>query len=248
MTKKIRIDELLVYRDMVDSLEHARALIMAGKIFVLDRCVTKAGYLVSNEASLEIKGNKNHRWVSRGGLKLEHALKIFDLNVTGMTAIDLGCSTGGFSDVLLEYGVKKVYAVDVGYGEFAWRLRNDQRVMLLERTNARFITNNEIPDKLDIIVCDASFISATVILTAAMQLVAHNAMMVTLVKPQFEVDSHEVEAGGIIVSKELHQKSIDKVKTFLTNNGWIVKGVVESPIKGMKGNTEFLLFAVKSNL
>jgi 23S rRNA (cytidine1920-2'-O)/16S rRNA (cytidine1409-2'-O)-methyltransferase len=246
MAKKIRIDTLLMQRDMVDSLDQARALIMAAKVFVGDRCVTKAGDLVYIEASLVIKDHKNHRWVSRGGLKLEHAIKYFGLDIGGMIAIDLGCSTGGFSDVLLEYGVSKIYAVDVGYGEFAWKLRNDPRVILLERTNARFISTKEVQDPIDMIVCDASFISATMILPAAMKLVAHNAIMVTLVKPQFEVDAHEVEDGGIIVSKELHQKSVDKVINFLIKHSWAVEGVVESPIKGMKGNTEFLLFARNS--
>jgi 23S rRNA (cytidine1920-2'-O)/16S rRNA (cytidine1409-2'-O)-methyltransferase len=186
----------------------------------------------------------DHPWVSRGGIKLAHALDHFAIDVSGANALDIGASTGGFTDVLLQRGAKHVHAVDVGHGQLAWKLRQDARVSVLERVNARHLTRREIPEPPDLIVCDASFISLTVVLPAAFALAAPSARLVALVKPQFEVGRGRVGKGGVVRDPALHREVCEGIATWLeAQAGWHVEGVTESPIRGPEGNVEFLLFA-----
>lgn len=217
---------------------------MAGIVYSGTQRIDKPGQEVKDSIPLEVKGKHNHPWVSRGGIKLDHGLKTFAIDPTGYIAADIGSSTGGFTDVLLHYGAAKVYAVDVGYGELAWKLRQDGRVVVLERTNARYVTEKEIPEKLNLIVCDASFIGLQTVLPAVMKLVAEGAMLVALIKPQFEVAKEDVGEGGIITDKAVHAAVCQRIGEWLDGlDGWGVMGITESPIKGMEGNTEFLVGA-----
>jgi 23S rRNA (cytidine1920-2'-O)/16S rRNA (cytidine1409-2'-O)-methyltransferase len=238
---KARADKLLVDRGLVESRAKAQALIMAGKIFSGDRRIAKAGDLVAEDAPLEVKG-QDHPWVSRGGLKLAHALAHFALDPTGVVAIDVGASTGGFTDVLLGHGAAKVYAVDVGHGQLAWKLRNDPRVVVLERTNARHLSANAIPEPADWVVCDASFIGLETVLPAALSLTKPSAVAVALIKPQFEVGPARVGKGGVVRDPVLHQEVCDRIRAWFERQpGWSVLGVVESPVLGPEGNKEFLI-------
>ena len=243
---KERADKLLVERGLVESRAKAQALIMAGKVFSADRRIAKAGDLVAEDAPLEVKG-QDHPWVSRGGLKLAHALSHFSLDPTGAIAIDVGASTGGFTDVLLAHGVAKVYAVDVGHGQLAWKLRNDPRVVVLERTNARHLSAKEIPEPVDWVVCDASFIGLETVLPAALSLTKPNAIAIALIKPQFEVGPARVGKGGVVRDPALHQEVCDRIRAWFERQaGWSVLGIVESPILGPEGNREFLIAARRS--
>jgi 23S rRNA (cytidine1920-2'-O)/16S rRNA (cytidine1409-2'-O)-methyltransferase len=238
-----RADKLLVERGLVESRAKAQALIMAGKVYSADRRIAKAGDLVAEDAPLEVKG-QDHPWVSRGGLKLAHALPHFSLDPKGAVAIDVGASTGGFTDVLLAHGAAKVYAVDVGHGQLAWKLRTNPRVVVLERTNARHLSQNEIPEPVDWVVCDASFIGLETVLPAALSLTKPNAVAVALIKPQFEVGPDRVGKGGVVRDPALHQEVRARIGAWLERqSGWSVLGIVESPILGPEGNKEFLIAA-----
>ncbi len=241
---KLRADQLLADRGLAESRTRAQALILAGLVYSGDRKVDKAGQQLPADAPLSVKG-RDHPWVSRGGLKLDHALTHFGWDVTGSTAIDVGSSTGGFTDVLLTRGAAKVYAVDVGHGQLAWKLREDERVVVLERTNARHLTAETIPDRIDLVVCDASFIALSKVLPAALGLARPGARLAALIKPQFEAGRDEVGKGGVVRDPAVHQAVCDDVVAWLGSIGWAVAGVVPSPITGPEGNIEFLVAAMK---
>ncbi len=247
MAAKIRADVALVDRGLVESRAKAQALIMAGVVFSGETKITKAGHQIKADQALEVRG-KDHGWVSRGGLKLEKGLKEFGVDPTDMVAIDVGASTGGFTDVLLTGGATKVFAVDVGRGQLAWKLRNDARVVVLEKTNARYLTEIEISESVDIVVCDASFISLKTILPAAMGFVKPGGRLIALIKPQFEVGKQNVGKGGVVRDPALHKAVCDDMTDWLDCfDGWSSKGLTESPIKGPEGNIEFLLYGEKSS-
>lgn len=236
-----RADQLLVDRGLADSRSRAQALIMAGLVFSETTRIDKPGSRLAGDAPLSLKG-RDHPWVSRGGLKLEKALSAFDIDPSDATAIDVGASTGGFTDVLLSRGAHHVYAVDVGHGQLAWRIRQDERVTVLERTNARFLSTAEVPEPVDLIVCDASFIGLKVVLPAAMALAAPDAKLIALIKPQFEVGRGRVGKGGVVRDPALHTEVCADIEAWLTATpGWASLGVVESPITGPEGNVEFLI-------
>ena len=240
-----RADQALVERGLVESRSKAQALIMAGKVFAGERRVEKAGETVAEDQGLEVRG-QDHPWVSRGGLKLAVALERFDISAEGLTCLDLGASTGGFTDVLLAGGAAKVYAVDVGHGQLAWRLRQDERVVVLERTNARHLTRDQVPDPIELLVCDASFIGLRTVLPAAMALTAPGARLVALIKPQFEVGKGRVGKGGVVRDPALHEEVCATICDWLdAQPGWRVLGLTESPITGPAGNKEFLIAAVR---
>jgi len=217
---------------------------MAGAVFNGEKKVAKAGDMLAEEAALEVRG-KDHPWVSRGGLKLDHGLAHFGFDVTGAVALDVGSSTGGFTDVLLSRGAAKVYAVDVGTNQLAWKLRQDPRVIVHEQTNARNLTGEIIPELVDIVVCDASFISLAKVLPAALGLARPKAKLVALIKPQFEAGREEVGKGGVVRDEAVHRRVCDEAIAWATSQGWRVLGLTESPITGPEGNREFLLGAIK---
>ena len=238
---KQRADQALVERGLVESRSKAQALIMAGKVFSGERRIEKPGHTVKAEQPLEVRGQE-HPWVSRGGLKLEKGLKAFGIDPEGLTCLDIGASTGGFTDVLLSEGAAKVYAVDVGHGQLAWKLRQDDRVVVLEKTNARHLTAEQVPEPVDLVVCDASFIGLEVVLPAALALTRPGAQLVALIKPQFEVGKERVGKGGVVRDPELHREVCDRISAWLAAQpGWRVLGVAESPITGPEGNVEFLI-------
>ncbi len=240
---KVRADQLLVARELAESRTKAQALILAGSVFSGDKRVAKAGDLLPGDAPLEVKG-RDHPWVSRGGVKLDHGLRHFGFDVTDAVALDVGSSTGGFTDVLLSRGAAKVYAVDVGHGQLAWKLRQDARVVVLERTNARHLSDKEIPDPIGLIVCDASFIGLQTVLPAALALAAPEAALVALIKPQFEVGPDRVGKGGVVRDPALHDEVCRRIQDWLSAQpGWRVIGIEESPILGPEGNKEFLIAA-----
>lgn len=245
MAERQRVDQLLVERGLVESRARAQALILAGLVYSGDRRVDKPGTALTLDTPLRLKG-QDHPWVSRGGLKLVHALTTFTLDPTGRVAIDVGASTGGFTDVLLTHGAARVYAVDVGHGQLAWKLRTDPRVVVLERTNARSLTSTEIPEPADWVVCDASFIGLETVLPAALALTRPEAVLVALIKPQFEVGKGRVGKGGVVRDPELHREVCERIESWLAAMpGWRVEGVVESPILGPEGNREFLIIGRK---
>ena len=238
-----RLDVLLVERALAPSRDRARALVMAGAVFVAGNRVDKPGTTIPRDAAIEVRGS-DHPWVSRGGLKLAHALETFALDVTGAVALDVGASTGGFTDVLLQGGAARVYAVDVGHGQLAWALRNDARVVVLERTNARTLTDREIPEPVDVIVCDASFIGLRTVLPAALALAASGTRLVALIKPQFEAGKGRVGKGGVVRDPAVHAEVCETIREWLERYcGWTVMGLTESPITGPAGNKEFLIAA-----
>lgn len=244
--KKERADKLLVDRGLAESRARAQALIMAGQVFAGEAKIAKAGQLIDPGAALDVRG-KDHPWVSRGGLKLAHALAEFDIPVGGRIALDVGASTGGFTDVLLAGGAARVFAVDVGHGQLAWKLRQDDRVVVLERTNARHLSQAEVPDAIDLIVCDASFIGLETVLPAPMALAADQADLIALIKPQFEVGKGRVGKGGVVRDPALHEEVCARIRGWLDDRpGWRVMGLTESPILGPEGNKEFLVWAQRS--
>ncbi len=217
---------------------------MAGVVFSGERKLEKPGHQLAPDVALEVRG-QDHPWVSRGGLKLAHGLEHFEIDPTGMVAVDVGASTGGFTDVLLQNGAVKVYAVDVGHGQLAWKLRSDERVIVLEKTNARYLTAEQIPDAPQIVVCDASFIGLKTVLPAALSLAAPGAFVVALIKPQFEAGREHVGKGGVVRDPEIHAAVCEDTRSWLDGlEGWSVLGISESPITGPEGNKEFLIAGV----
>lgn len=243
---KIRLDEYLLQKNFAPNIQVARSLIMQGKVHNKHEQLTKAGTKVNiDDSDIKVKLPK-HNYVSRGALKLVAALDYFKINPKNMICIDLGSSTGGFTEVLLERGAKLIFAVDVGYGELHHKLRDKQQITVLEKTNARYLTDKQITTSPDLIVCDASFISLTTILPASFALAKENCLLIALIKPQFEVEKREVEEGGIIKNPFLHQKVCDKIKIWLEKeHNFEIFGIIESPILGAKGNKEFLICGQK---
>ena len=240
---KVRLDTLLVERRLAETRTRAQALILAGKVFSGERRLDKPGNQIDADAPLEVRG-RDHPWVSRGGVKLAHGLDFFDFDPSGLICLDIGASTGGFTDVLLNLGAARVYAVDVGHGQLDWRLRNDERVVVLERTNARYLSGEQVPEPIDLVVCDASFISLLTVLPAPLALTAPHARLIALIKPQFEAGKGEVGKGGVVRDPALRAQVCDKVRSWLDAlPGWRVLGVTESPITGPEGNVEFLIAA-----
>ena len=242
---KVRADQLLVSRGLAESRTRAQALIMAGAVFSGEKKLAKPGDMLADDAALEVRG-KDHPWVSRGGIKLDHGLTHFGFDVTGAVALDVGSSTGGFTDVLLSRGAAKVYAVDVGTNQLAWKLRQDPRVIVHEQTNARHLDESIVPEPVDIVVCDASFISLSKVLEAPLRLAAAGAKLVALVKPQFEAGREEVGKGGVVRDPDVHERVCTQAEDWVVSQGWTVLGVTQSPITGPEGNVEFLLGAVKN--
>jgi len=219
---------------------------MAGLVFSKERKLEKAGQQVQPDIALDVRGQQ-HPWVSRGGLKLARAIEEFGIDPTGKICVDVGASTGGFTDVLIQNGAARVYAVDVGHGQLAWKLRSDERVTVLEKTNARYLTTEQIPDAPEIVVCDASFIGLRTVLPAAMALAMPGATLAALIKPQFEAGREHVGKGGVVRDPDVHQRVCDDVRDWLDGlEKWSVVGITESPIKGPEGNIEFLIVARKT--
>jgi 23S rRNA (cytidine1920-2'-O)/16S rRNA (cytidine1409-2'-O)-methyltransferase len=244
---KSRADLLLVDRGLVESRARAQAVIMAGLVFSGERRIAKAGDTLAVDAPLELRG-QDHPWVSRGGLKLAHALTEFRLDVAGLVCLDVGASTGGFTDVLLANGAAKIYAVDVGKGQLAWKLRQDPRVVVLEATNARHLTHAEVPEDIDFVACDASFIGLDKVLPAPLALTRPGAHLVALIKPQFQAGPGDVGKGGVVRDPEVHARVCAEVRAWLeAQPSWRVLGVTESPITGPAGNKEFLIAGVRED-
>ena len=239
---KARVDQQLVERGLAESRTRAQALVMAGLVFSGETKIAKPGQSIAGDAPLEVRG-KDHPWVSRGGIKLAHALEAFGLDPTGAVAMDIGSSTGGFTDVLLSKGATRVFAVDSGTNQLAWKLRQDPRVTVLEQTSARVLTPELIDAPCDWVVCDASFIGLAKVLDVPLGLAAPRCQLVALIKPQFEVGRGEVGKGGVVRDPALHQRVCTEVRDWLEGAGWEVQGIVESPIKGPEGNIEFLIAA-----
>lgn len=239
---RLRADQLLVDRGLAESRARAQALILAGLVFLGERKIDKAGQQVPDDAALEVRG-RDHPWVSRGGIKLAHALDHFGIDVSGMVAMDVGSSTGGFTDVLLTNGAARVYAIDSGTNQLAWKLRSDQRVIVHEQTSARILTDVHVPEAVDIIVCDASFISLAKVLERPLGFARPGAHLAALIKPQFEAGREEVGKGGVVRDPEVHARVCDEVSLWLTEQGWTVFGITPSPITGPQGNVEFLVHA-----
>lgn len=239
---KLRLDQLLVERGLVESRARAQALVLAGLVFSGETKLTKSGQALAGDAPLEVRG-RDHPWVSRGGIKLAHALDHFGLDPAGAVAMDIGSSTGGFTDVLLSRGAEHVFAVDSGTNQLAWKLRQDPRVTVLEKTSARLLTPQLINRPCDWVVCDASFIGLAKVLEVPLRLAAPTSTLVALIKPQFEVGRGEVGKGGVVRDPALHQRVCMEVRGWLEAEGWQVGGITESPIKGPEGNVEFLICA-----
>ncbi|RNC67383.1 MAG: TlyA family RNA methyltransferase [Desulfuromonadales bacterium] len=244
--RRERLDKILVDRGLVLSRERARSLIMAGQVVVNDHLADKAGVQVSVDADIRLKG-ADIPYVSRGGLKLAQALDEFGIDVTGVVAIDVGASTGGFTDCLLQRGARKVFAVDVGYGQLAWKLRQDSRVVNLEKTNIRYLEPQALAEMPELAVVDASFISLDKVLPPTLRLVREGGAVVALIKPQFEVGKGEVGKGGVVRDEEKHREVVENIVSLAEGLGLSVRGVTESPILGPKGNREFLIYLVKGS-
>jgi 23S rRNA (cytidine1920-2'-O)/16S rRNA (cytidine1409-2'-O)-methyltransferase len=238
-----RLDQLLVERGLAESRARAQALVLAGRVFSGERRLVKPGHAIAADAELSVR-MPGPAYASRGGVKLAHALDHFGIDPAGAVALDLGASTGGFTDVLLRRGAARVYAVDVGHGQLDWRLRNDPRVVVLERTNARRLRREQVPEAVDLLVCDVSFISLELALPAALGLAGQGARLVALIKPQFEVGKGQVGKGGVVRDPALHEAVQARITRWLgEEQGWQVLGIVASPITGPKGNREFLIAA-----
>jgi 23S rRNA (cytidine1920-2'-O)/16S rRNA (cytidine1409-2'-O)-methyltransferase len=240
--KRIRADKVLLNLGLAESRTRAQALIMAGTVYIGEQRIDKAGDLVASDANITVRGG-DHPWVSRGGMKLDHGLDHFEINPMNCICIDVGASTGGFTDVLLQNGAAKIYSVDVGKGQLDWKLRQDDRVVVLESTNARYLTAEDIPEEADIVVCDASFIGLEKVLPASLARAKPSAMLIALIKPQFQAGRKDVGKGGVVRDPDVHARVCREVEDWLAENGWAALGISESPIKGPKGNTEFLIAA-----
>lgn len=239
---KLRIDQLLVEHGLAESRTRAQALVMAGLVFAGGRKVAKPGEQVAGDAAVEVRG-RDHPWVSRGGIKLDHGLSHFGWDVAGTVAMDVGSSTGGFTDVLLHRGAARVYAVDSGTNQLAWKLRTDSRVIVHEQTSARVLTAAHVPEPVDLVVCDASFIGLAKVLERPLALAAPAARAMVLVKPQFEAGREEVGKGGVVRDPAVHARVCAAAAAWFEQAGWRVEGVTPSPITGPEGNVEFLLAA-----
>jgi len=243
MAAKRRADQLLVEQGLAESRAKAQALILAGLVSAAGRRIDKAGMSLAEDAELTVAG-RDHPWVSRGGLKLVQALDHFALDPAGLVALDIGASTGGFTDVLLARGASLVHAVDVGRGQLAWKLRQDPRVVVHEGVNARYLSRAEIPGSVDLVTCDVSFIGLATVLPASLALAAEHAVLVALIKPQFEAGPKEVGKGGVVRDPAVHRAVCERIAAWLgAQPGWRVLGITESPITGPAGNREFLIYA-----
>jgi 23S rRNA (cytidine1920-2'-O)/16S rRNA (cytidine1409-2'-O)-methyltransferase len=240
--QKRRVDQLLVERGLAESRARAQALVMAGLVFAGEVKIDKSGHQLPGDAALDVRG-RDHPWVSRGGIKLAHALTYFGLSPEGATAMDIGSSTGGFTDVLLTHGAAHVFCVDSGTNQLAWKLREDPRVTVLEQLSARLLTPEHITQPCNWVVCDASFIALAKVLEVPLRLAAPQCQLVALIKPQFEVGRVEVGKGGVVRDPALHARVCDDVRDWLIGLGWDIQGIVESPITGPQGNVEFLIAA-----
>ncbi len=246
MAAKKRLDVLVYERGLAESREKAKALIMAGVIYADNQKADKAGTTYPEDVSLELRGNKL-RYVSRGGLKLEKAISSFSVDLKGKTTMDIGASTGGFTDCMLQNGAEKVYSIDVGYGQLDWKLRNDPRVVNLERTNIRYVTREQIPDMIDFFSVDVCFISLSLVLPAVRPLLKEDGTAVCLIKPQFEAGKGKVGKNGVVRDKEIHEEVIKKIYDFCLGNGFTVIDMDYSPVKGPEGNIEYLIYIRKSD-
>lgn len=238
---KSRLDKILVDRGIAPSRERAQALIMEGRVFVAGIAVTKAGSMVNADANIELKG-EDMPYVSRGGIKLEAAIKHFNISLKNKIAMDVGSSTGGFTDCMLQHGAKKIYCIDVGYGQLAWKLRQDVRVALIERTNIRYLEREKIPDAVDIATIDVSFISLLKVAPKVLQFLKEDGEIIALIKPQFEVGKGEVGRGGIVKDEAKRLKTVKNINENLEGLGLETVGVIQSPIAGQKGNIEYLIY------
>lgn len=241
-TKKIRLDQLIVERGLAESRTRAQALVMAGHVLLGDVKATKPGQQVADDAAVTVKGS-DHPWVSRGGIKLAHALEEFGIDVNRLVSMDVGSSTGGFTDVLLTNGAARVYAVDSGTNQLAWKLRQDDRVIVHEQTSARILTDTHIPESIDIIVCDASFIGLAKVLERPLTFAKRGAQLLALIKPQFEAGRDDVGKGGVVRDQAVHKRVCDDVQLWLVEKNWTILGLTTSPITGPQGNVEFLVWA-----
>lgn len=243
---KKRIDVLLFERGLAPSREKARTLIMAGSVYVNNQKFDKPGDTVSDDAEIEVRGSML-KYVSRGGLKLEKAMQLFPIDLNGKICMDIGASTGGFTDCMLQNGAQKVYSVDVGYGQLAWQLRQDPRVVNLERTNARYLTREQVPEEIDFFSVDVSFISLRIILPAVRPLLRDGGQAVCLIKPQFEAGREKVGKKGVVRDRAVHEEVVETICRFAVENGYSVLGLTFSPVKGPEGNIEYLVYLEKSD-
>ncbi len=241
-TKKTRLDQIIVDRGLAESKTRAHALVMAGHVYIGEAKAQKPGQQIAEDADISVRGS-DHPWVSRGGIKLAHALDDFSIDVTDKVAIDVGSSTGGFTDVLLTRGAVRVFAVDSGTNQLAWKLRKDPRVIVHEQTSARILTDTHITEAVDLIVCDASFIGLAKVLERPMSFAKNGAHLIALIKPQFEAGREEVGKGGVVRDPEVHNRVCNEIKMWLVEKKWTVRGVTTSPITGPQGNIEFLIWA-----
>ncbi len=241
-TKKTRLDQIIVDRGLAESKTRAQALVMAGHVYIGEAKAQKPGQQIAEDADISVRGS-DHPWVSRGGIKLAHALEVFAIDVTGNVAIDVGSSTGGFTDVLLTHGAARVYAVDSGTNQLAWKLRQDPRVIVHEQTSARILTEAHISEPVDLIVCDASFIGLAKVLDRPLTFAKVGAQLIALIKPQFEAGREEVGKGGVVRDPDVHARVCNEIKMWLVEKNWTVHGLTTSPITGPQGNVEFLVWA-----
>lgn len=245
--EKERLDVLLVQQGLANSRELAKAYIMAGNVYVDGQKEDKAGTKVAVTAKLEVKGNQM-KYVSRGGYKLEKAMDVFGIRLDGKICLDIGASTGGFTDCMLQNGASKVYAIDVGYGQFAWKLRNDERVVCLEKTNVRYVTHEQVPDEGDFASIDVSFISLTKVLPAVLGVLGEKGQLVCLIKPQFEAGREKVGKKGVVRDSSVHREVIEMIVEYVRTQSLGILGLDFSPIKGPEGNIEYLIYLDKSQI
>lgn len=244
MSEKVRLDSLVYTRGFAQSRERAKAIIMAGDVYVNNQKSDKPGMLVPADAQLEVRGGL--RYVSRGGLKLEKAMACFSISLTGKTAMDIGASTGGFTDCMLQNGAARVYAIDVGYGQLAWKLRTDARVVNLERTNVRYLTEEQVPEQVDFFSVDVAFISLKLVLPVAWRFLKDGGQAVCLVKPQFEAGRGKVGKKGVVRDPAVHREVLEEITQFVLANGFSILGLTYSPVRGPEGNIEYLLYLEKA--
>lgn len=245
MTEKKRLDTLMFEQGLAESREKAKTLIMMGNVYVDNQKSDKPGTMLPVGTAIEVRGH-GLRYVSRGGLKLEKAIGLYSLDLSGMICMDIGASTGGFTDCMLQNGAEKVYSIDVGYGQLAWKLRTDPRVVNLERTNVRYLSAEQVPDPIDFFSVDVSFISLTLVLPVARTFLSENARALCLIKPQFEAGRENVGKKGVVRDKSVHKQVILKIQDFVLQHGFSVLGLTFSPVKGPEGNIEYLIYLQKS--